>query len=136
MLTVLSLSVRMTIANHMLSIFGSILRKPFSIPAPTYVPILTTPLSISLSESDRRVRFQEEHQARVISLHADDDDEGPSEDDELPSLNNATRPEVVNEEPKKKRSKVGPRRELETSGSESEGESKREKKRRKKEATK
>ncbi|UZJ51689.1 hypothetical protein CBS101457_001009 [Exobasidium rhododendri] len=126
--------VGITIANHMLSIFGSILRKPFSIPAPTYVPILTTPLSISLSDSDRRVRFQEEHQARVFSRN-EEEDEGASEDDELPNLNNAARPEVVQKEPaKKKKSKVGPRRELETSGSESEGESKREKKRRKKEA--
>jgi hypothetical protein len=122
----------MTIANHMLSIYGSILRKPFSIPAPTYVPTLTTPLSISLDNA-RRVHFQEGHQARTFDQNMEEE-EGDSDDDELPSVNDIMRPEVVKEDSKKKkRSKVGPRREGEASGSESEGESKREKKKRKKE---
>jgi hypothetical protein len=123
---------RMTVANHMLSVYGSMLRKPFSIPAPTYVPLLTTPLTTSL-ENARRVRFREEHQARIFDPNAEDD-EGDSDDDELPDVNSIQSPEVVKEDSKKKkRSKVGPRREGETSGSESEGEAKREKKKRKKE---
>jgi hypothetical protein len=123
----------MTVANHMLSIFGSLLRKPFSIAAPTYV---SKPMpSLSSVDKARRVHFEEEHQRGAAVLDANDVEEieEGSDDDELPSSSIVAGPQVVVQEKKKKRSKVGPRREGEVSGSESEGEARREKKKRKKE---
>ena len=123
----------MTVANHMLSVYGSLLRKPFSIPAPTYVPTLASTSTAVSIESARRVRFQDGHQTSTYDRPTGDD-EGDSDDDDLPDIHSVSRPEVVREESKKKkRSKVGPRREGEASGSESEGEARREKKKRKKE---
>lgn len=128
----------MTVAHHMLSVFGSLLRKPFSIAAPTFVPKPTTISSI-LTENARKVHFQEGHQSRTFPANGEnEEDEGDSDDDEIPSTNIISRPEVITEDAttkkKKKRSKVGPRREGDTtSGSESEGEAKRDRKKRKKE---
>lgn len=127
------LNISMTVANHMLSVFGSLLRKPFSIPAPTYV---SKPLpSLSSVDKARRVHFEEEQQRGAVSFKTnEEDDEEDSDDDALPSSNIvAGPPQVVEPEKKKKRSKIGPRREGEISGSESEGETKRDKKKRKKE---
>lgn len=123
----------MTVANHMLSIFGSLLRKPFSIAAPTYVSKPMT--SLSSIDKARRVHFEEEFQKGAVILNADEaaeEEDQDSDDDDLPTSNLVAGPQVVVQK-KKKRSKVGPKREGEVSGSESEGEAKREKKKRKKE---
>lgn len=125
--------------NHMLSLFGSLLRKPFSIDAPTCIPSLVT-TTITAAERQRRVHFQEEAQSQSFTFPHNaegEEDEGDSDDDdegEIPTNNAVSRPEVIREtssKKSKKRSKIGPKREGEVSGSESETEVKRDKKKRK-----
>lgn len=136
MLTLCCIAFSLTIANNMLSIHGSLLRKPFSIPAPTYVPTAKQQ-SASSSDAARRVRFQDGHQTSEFAPY---DEESGDEEDEAVSTN-VMQPRQVqstatseDEGQNRKRSKVGPRRKGETSGSEDEGEGKREKKKRKKDS--
>lgn len=134
--------VGLTIANHMLSVHGSLLRKPFSVPAPTYAPALPSSSkqkvdNVVFAEASRRVRFQE-------SDDENEEDDGDSainerDTDEADHIATNVYSDTVvhadsSKEKKKKRHahKVGPRREWDTSGSESEGDAKREKKKRKK----
>lgn len=139
--------VGITIANHMISIHGSLLRKPFSIPAPTYVPNASS-LSSSKqnnattanqkSTESRRVRFGDNQTSEFAPYEdSDSDDDSDIEEPHFSSANVSQKNLVVESTTsekgsKKKRSKVGPKREGETSGSESEGDSGREKKKRRK----
>lgn len=137
--------VGITIANHMISIHGSLLRKPFSIPAPTYVPnassIFSQKQNISSAANQkptesRRVRFGDNQTSEFAPYEdSDSDDDSDIEEPHFDSANVSQNNVVVStseKSSKKKRSKVGPKREGETSGSESEGDSGREKKKRRK----
>lgn len=138
--------VGITIANHMISIHGSLLRKPFSIPAPTYVPNASLSSSQKQSNSSlanqkptesRRVRFGDNQTSEFAPYEdSDSDDDSDIEEPHFSSANvsqnNVVASTSSEKSSKKKRSKVGPKREGETSGSESEGESGREKKKRRK----
>ncbi|MCO5565878.1 hypothetical protein L7F22_019553 [Adiantum nelumboides] len=138
--------VGITIANHMISIHGSLLRKPFSIPAPTYVPNSSSlssqkqnysATSNQNSTESRRVRFGG-HQTSEFAPYEDsdsDDDDSDVEESHFDSANvsqNIVVESSSEKSNKKKRSKVGPKLEGETSESEGEGDSGREKKKRRK----
>lgn len=143
--TVVFTVVGITIANHMISIHGSLLRKPFSIPAPTYVPNASFLSSQGQGNSDvtnqkqaesRRVRFGG-HQTSEFAPYEDSDSDEDSDIEEPHfSSANVSQNNIIESTSgkgsKKKRSKVGPKREGETSESESEAEAGREKKKRRK----
>lgn len=139
--------VGLTIANNLLSLYGSLLKAPFSVPAPSSIPQPAgngrpSKGAVSTStEPARRVRFR---------FQEDDDDDDDDDDDEEeggadagrapPNGRAAGAPEHVesHRKRKKERRSEGPRRKDEASASEGESEgessshSKREKKRRKK----
>lgn len=133
--------VGLTIANNLLSVYGSLLKAPFSVPAPSSVPQSTAqgrPTNGDLAAADepaRRVRF------RFNENEDDDDDESEDEADQVQGMGHSNAaPQLVesHRKRKKERKSEGPRRKDEVSSAsegESEGESsaqKREKKRRKK----
>lgn len=154
--------VGMTIANHMLSIHGSLLRRPFAVAAPTHVPTLvkTLPLEAAASETARRVRFRDENQTSEFhpyeeddcSRASDEDDDADADDDDAVAAITRARASVdmrstarvksassTSSSSKKRIKKAGPRQDGEVTTSESEAEgasgtARREKKKRKKEA--
>lgn len=119
---------RITVANHMTFIHGSLLKRPFSIPAPTHIP--DSKLQGTEASADRRVRFQDGHQTTEFHPYESDSDEDSDEDEQSAPVKVRS---SQSKKKKKKASREGPRLPGDTSGSsDTESEGRREKKKHKK----